>query len=236
MGITISQKRKKTLYNATVKEPSYALISDEEYPIATYVFCLICIFIYFLDIYTGYALTTAGIKDNTSVINYGSVYRLFTCTLLHANIVHLVSNLVFIYYYGKRTECYFGAKKFIMVLVASGFSGSLCSLAFTPNRSVGASGIAFGIVGALLSIRYMMNSDEKRRVTRGCVIVIVLNLVLGFFSSGVDNAAHIGGFIGGYLIGSALGAYIEPDRKDVKRAASIAYCIFNIILGVIACF
>lgn len=117
------------------------------------VFCVACVIVFILDKMSNGALTVIGIKDNYAVIEYGQYYRLFSCTFLHLGLIHLISNMIFIFKYGKYSEFFYGHAKYIIVMLMSGLAGSLYSLAFTDARSVGASGIAFGIAASLISVR-----------------------------------------------------------------------------------
>jgi rhomboid protease GluP len=226
-----NKRIKQSLYNPYVRKPSYSLLSDNYEPVVTNTLCIICVVVFILDVFSGFLLTNKGMKVADDIINNGEVYRLFTSTVLHASLIHLLGNVIFIKYFGTRSEIYFGAKKYLLIVVASGFTGSLCSFAFTSENSLGASGIAFGLIGALLSVRYIMNPEERRKATRDCWLIVAVNLILGLFSTGTDNAAHVGGLIGGYTIGQAMGVYKEPERKKQKTIGVIAYCAINIFLA-----
>lgn len=223
------------LYNRKVRRPNSYLLPSDITPSVTTAFCVICAVIYIADIITGYSLTTLGMKDNSMVINNGDIYRLFTCTLLHGGLFHLLSNIFFIRLYGSYAEFYYGHKKMAMIIAASGLTGSIFSLAFTEARSVGASGIAFGLVGAVLAARYAMTPEERKTMTKNCVYLIVVNLLLGLISGSIDNAAHVGGFLGGLAIGYGLSVYKETERATIKKAAVVAYFIMNIVVALYAC-
>ena len=100
--------------------------------------------------------------------------------------------------------------------------------------SVGASGAIFGLLGAMLYFGY------HYRVYLGTVIksqiapLIILNLGLGFLVPGIDNAAHIGGLIGGILMMMATGVdYKSATFEKVNGViVSILYLAFLIYMGI----
>lgn len=231
---TQTMKINTKLYSRKVQKPNSYLLPGELTPNVTTVFCIVCVIVYILDILTGYSLTTLGMKDNNMVINGGDTYRLFTCTLLHSGLIHLLSNIFFIRLYGNYTEFFYGHKKMAILILASGFTGSVFSLAFTDARSVGASGIAFGLVGAVLAARYAMTKEERSKMTRNCIYLIIVNLLIGLISGSIDNAAHIGGFLGGLMIGYGLSVYKETERKFIKKVGIAAYFIVNIVVALYA--
>ena len=83
------------------------------------------------------------------LISGGDYWRLFTATLLHGGILHLLFNLYALYALGPMLEAYMGHTRFVAIYILGGLYGSLASYAFTDNVSVGASGAIFGVVGGL---------------------------------------------------------------------------------------
>lgn len=191
----------------------------------TVIFCIICVIVFVLDKLSGGALTVLGIKDNRAIIEYGQYYRLLSCTLLHLGLVHIISNIIFIKGYGKNCEYLFGHLKLTGVFIMAGLSGSLYSLALSPERSVGASGIAFGLAGALLSVKYAIPDEMKKIATKSIFQVVLINVIVGLITPGIDNAAHIGGFIGGYFCGLGFGARKEIGRRKTRVFGWLMYII-----------
>lgn len=224
---TNTAKINTKLYRRRIHEPDTYILPEVDTPLVTNAFCVLCIIVYILDILSGYSLTVLGIKDNSMVIDRGDIYRLFTCTLLHGSVFHLLSNIFFIRMYGSYAEAYYGHKKMLLAILASGFTGSMFSLAFTEARSVGASGIAFGLVGAVLAARYAMTAEERKKATKNCIYLIAINIILGLMSGGIDNAAHIGGLIGGIAIGYGMSVYKDSGRNIKKKLGLAAFLAVN---------
>lgn len=208
-------------------------------PTATYSLILICILIFILMYILGngsedtYTLLKFGANLDALTKN-GQYYRLFTSMFLHIGIIHLLCNMYSLYIIGREVEIVFTKKKYLIIYLLSGIAGSILSLAFNHNTvCAGASGAIFGLLGALLYFGYYYRAYLGASVTRSILPVVIINLIIGFASTGIDNAAHIGGLVGGILIATAVGV---PDKSNkISRIngiiLSIIYFIFIIYLS-----
>ena len=208
-------------------------------PTATYSLILICILIFILMYILGngsedtYTLLKFGANLDALTKN-GQYYRLFTSMFLHIGIIHLLCNMYSLYIIGREVEIVFTKKKYLIIYLLSGIAGSILSLAFNHNTvCAGASGAIFGLLGALLYFGYYYRVYLGASVTRSILPVVIINLIIGFASTGFVNAAHIGGLVGGILIAMAVGV---PDKSNkVSRIngiiLSIIYFIFIIYLS-----
>lgn len=143
-------------------------------------------------------------------------YRLFTSMFLHFGIDHLANNMVMLGAIGWNLEYEIGKIKFLIIYLGSGLVGNILS-AFGDLMtgeyavSAGASGAVFGIIGALLYV-VIRNKGQIGTISgRGLMFMVILSLYYGFTSSGVDNLAHIGGLIAGFVLGVLL--YWKRNRK-----------------------
>ncbi len=154
--------------------------------------------------------------NNGLLVKNGEFYRLITSIFLHAGIIHLLVNMYSLYIVGNQIETYLGKWKFLGIYLLSGASGSLLSVLFNPelNVSVGASGAIFGLLGALLYFGYHYRLYLNDALKTQIIPIILINLFIGFSISGIDNAAHIGGLIGGYLAAVAFGVRGKSDKKE----------------------
>jgi rhomboid protease GluP len=101
---------------------------------------------------------------------------------------------------GSQVETYMGKIKFLTIYLLSALMGGLFSIVFLKNGiSIGASGAIFGLMGSLLYFGYHYRLYLSNALTTQIIPIILINLFLGFSISGIDNACHIGGLIGGYL-------------------------------------
>lgn len=190
--------------------------TEVKIPIITIMLIMVCVAAFVYPIY----IRNEGIfiryyKNNAAILEGKEYYRLLTCTLLHGGFTHIASNMYFLWAYARTTEKFMGHTKQLIMFLLSGLMGSLGSLAFTASDSVGASGICFGVLGSLMALSYSMTESSKAYIKSSVVQLIVLNLIVGFTSNYIDNAAHIFGFIGGYFITMFLGAKDYPHPKRI---------------------
>ena len=136
-------------------------------------------------------------------------YRLFTCMFLHFGIEHMLNNMVILGALGWNLEPEIGKIRFLAVYFGSGIAGNVTSLLFHASAeqgavTAGASGAVFGLMGALLYVVIANRGRLGRLSGRGMLVMVALSLYFGFASSGVDNFAHIGGLICGFLMALIL--------------------------------
>lgn len=180
-----------------------------------------------------------SILDFNSVINLfanyyvnvksGEVYRLITSSFVHANIVHIFLNMYALYALGPQIERYYGKKRFLLIYLGSAFMGSLFSVVFTNNVSVGASTSIFGLFGSMLYFGYKYRNTLDGFLRSGIIPVILINLILGFMIPSVDVTGHIGGLIGGLIISYLVGVPNKESKKDTINGI-IIYIILAITL------
>lgn len=148
-------------------------------------------------------LEKMGALDVDKVIHHHEGWRLITCMWLHGGVFHLLANMLSLLVIGIRLEQEFGFVRIGLLYLISGFGGSLLSAHFIQsNISVGASGALFGLLGAMLSELITNWSIYANKVAAllTLVVIIAVNLAVGILPH-VDNFAHIGGFLSGFLLG-----------------------------------
>ena len=165
-------------------------------------------------------------------IAYKEFYRLITCAFLHIGIVHLLFNCYALYIIGPQLESYFGKIKYLIIYLGSAITASLMSIIFSDSISAGASGALFGLFGALLFFGYHYRVYLGSVLKSQIIPLIVFNLLFGFTVSGIDNAAHIGGLIGGYLLAMAAGIKYRSKMNDKIHGIIMTsiYVVFLIIM------
>ncbi|XP_042510533.1 RHOMBOID-like protein 2 [Macadamia integrifolia] len=162
-------------------------------------------------------LKKLGALDWTKVVHGHQGWRLVSCIWLHAGVIHLLANMLSLLFIGIRLEQQFGFVRIGVIYLLSGFGGSVLSCLFIrSNISVGASGALFGLLGAMLSelITNWTIYSNKVAALVTLVIIIAINLAIGILPH-VDNFAHIGGFLTGFLLGFVL--LLRPQFGWVER-------------------
>lgn len=150
-------------------------------------------------------LVAAGAMFPPAVL-YGQWYRLITCTFLHSDLSHLINNMILLICLGSYLERSLGKVKYIIFYFASGLVSSLISMGWMIatddlSWSIGASGVVFAVIGALLWMILRNKGRFQDLSISRFVIMIALSLYYGFTSVGIDNAAHVGGLIVGFILG-----------------------------------
>ena len=164
----------------------------------------------------GYFMLQHGAMYEPYIIENQEYYRLFTSLFLHFGISHLLNNMVLLWALGSIFEKEAGKIRFLFCYFISGIGGNLLSLYWNTMHdrqivSAGASGAIFGLMGGLLWIVFANRGRLGTLSGRGMLIMVVLSLYFGFTSTGVDNLAHVGGLICGFL--TALLTYRRKYQK-----------------------
>ena len=162
-----------------------------------------------------------------SYVSSGEWYRLFTCIFIHASVLHLLLNMYALYVIGSQMESFIGKLKFLVVFIISGLIGSLTSIIFSTNVSVGASGAIFGILGAMLYFAYHYRLILGNSLKHEIIPVIIANLLIGFLIPGVDIMAHVGGLVGGVFTMMAVGV---PGKENKRSMINGIICTILLIV------
>lgn len=162
-----------------------------------------------------------------SLVRGGEYFRLITSAFLHIGFLHLICNNYALYVIGSQLESFLGKFKFLVVYLVSALCGSLMSMIFTDGISAGASGAIFGLLGSILYFGYNYRVYLGSVLKSQIIPLIILNLAIGFLTPGIDNAAHIGGLLGGLGITMALGL----KYKTTKFEKANGWIIMFIYLG-----
>lgn len=181
-----------------------------------------------------------GIQDTDIILKFGAkinyliargeYWRLLSSAFLHLGVAHIIFNMYGLYNIGLLVEKIYGSKKFLFIYLFAALSGSTCSFVFSSVPSAGASGAIFGLFGALL---YLGQNKPKMFTTSfGVNILIVLgfNIIYGLSNTGIDNFAHIGGLIGGYLAANIVG--LKRIEYSFKKLIILILSILLLLSGI----
>ncbi|QPC46875.1 rhomboid family intramembrane serine protease [Mangrovibacillus cuniculi] len=152
-----------------------------------------------------------GVKVDEMMIQ-GEWWRLVTPVFLHIGFLHLVMNSLGLYFIGTLVEQIFGKWRFLFIYLLAGVGGTAASFAFTDGISAGASGAIFGLFGALLYFGLAKPRLFFRTMGMNVLLVIAINIAIGFTLPGIDNAGHLGGLLAGFL---ASGTVKIPNKKGL---------------------
>lgn len=152
------------------------------------------------------ALRRGGILTVYHVILDKEYWRIVTACFLHGNFMHLFNNMVTLLFLGMFLEERVGKQPVLWAYLSAGVGGNIVSLIYKIGSgiragSLGASGAIFGLDGLLLA-KVLFRDSQVRQISLSRVLFMVfLSVYSGFTSPGIDNAAHIGGLLFGFLVG-----------------------------------
>ncbi len=162
----------------------------------------------------------------------GEPWRLVTSMFLHAGLLHIAMNMFALYSGGRAAETVFGRRSLLAIYLATGLVGGVATLTKTAMLvTVGASGAIFGVFGAIFAYsvahRAQLDPEVRAKQMKSMGTFVALNLVIGFSIPQISLAAHIGGFVSGFVI-----AYLAERGIDVTdRDAAIARRFPRVMLG-----
>ena len=220
----------------------------------TAVFIAINVGLFLWQVLTGVNITSPSLVD---AIHWGADYapltfleeptRLFTSMFFHFGLIHLMLNMWALYIFGSVAEQLFGRFYYLGLYILAGLMGSLLSgfidiqntvqLLQTndpklfPTVSAGASGAVMGIGGALTILSLLPILPKQRFILdkKTLVMVMGINLFIGFTMPGINNAAHIGGM----LMGAVLAAIWYMGQRLHKPNLGF---MLGLGVGLIACY
>ena len=159
-------------------------------------------------------------------------WTLLTAIYLHGGLLHIFFNMYWIRILGpSATEVFGPARTFVLFNVA-GVAGFLLSNLMSGGPTVGASGAIFGLMAALIVYGRKRGSSVITQQLRGYVIMIG---ILGFVMPGVNNWAHGGGFVGGWIIAHLMG-FIDEQRESTSMIIASLVLILMTVVGVVMSF
>jgi membrane associated rhomboid family serine protease len=191
-------------------------------PVVTYALIGITAFVYLLQWIPGLGVTNALFFSPVFMTElFPEPWRAITSVFLHSTalIFHILLNMYTLWIFGRLLEPILGRWRFLTLYLISGLAGSVGVVVFAaPNSQVlGASGAIFGLMGAFVVIQRRLGGNATQ-----LYILLAINLAIGFIpGANISWQAHLGGLIGGALVGLI---YLET-RERSRRALQIALLI-----------
>lgn len=145
----------------------------------------------------------------------GQWWRLLTSTFLHGGLMHILANMYGLIFVGIFLEPLLGAKKYAFVYLLTGILASVASIWwYDATVSVGASGAIFGLYGFFLAslLLKVFPPDFGKAFLASTLVFVVFNLLMGF-TGGIDNAAHIGGLLSGFILGLIMSRQLKHNKE-----------------------
>lgn len=175
-----------------------------------------------------------GASGAIPVFGYGMWWTIFSAGWLHASVLHILMNMLWVKNLGPATADLYGGARMAIIYTVGGAAGFLLSSVlglfgiplFGAPFTVGASAPIFALLGALMHYGRRSGSSLVHAEAKGYAVAF---FVFGLIFPGVDNAAHLGGFIGGYL----TGIWLDPLKPERINHMVIALACLLITVGAI---
>lgn len=192
-----------------MRRREHKLRNWKELPVVSGAIVAVNILVYTLCMFMGSSLYRMGNLNAVDVLVNGEYGRVLWALFLHSGVPHIFNNMLILFFMGAMIEKEIGHVWYALLYFLSGIGGNLVSLyvkagSYDMSGSIGASGAVFGLDGVLLAM-VLLSGRKMANVTPARVIVmILLSLYNGFSGENIDNAAHVGGLIVGFMGGCAV--------------------------------
>lgn len=159
----------------------------------------------------------------------GEWWRLLTAPFLHAGLWHVGLNMLALWILGGLLEPLLGRWRFVSVYLVSALAGAVASYSLSNPGviSVGASGAVFGLLGATIVALRRLNRDVS-----GVLVLLGINVVLGFVFPNIDWRAHLGGLLAGLVLTAAMVAV--PRRYGAAGAWAATTAVLLALVAITA--
>lgn len=191
----------------------------QEIPWVSGTLVAINVIVFLICTFSDGVLYNKGELDVINVLVNRQYGRILWAMFLHADIEHLFNNMVILFFLGAMIENIVGHARLLLLYFLSGTGGNLCSLWMKImhvdySASVGASGAIFGLDGVLLAWILLDRRSMPDVTPRRVILMIALSLYSGFSTQNIDNAAHVGGLVTGFLTGLIFCAIRKYRRQN----------------------
>lgn len=196
------------------------IIKCRKLPIISAALVIINIAVYLICAIAGELLYSSGRLSVVEVVYQKEYGRIIWSMFLHSGINHIFNNMMILFFLGAMIEQEIGHIRYAIFYFLSGIGGNLLSLFFKTlsndwSASIGASGAVFGLDGVLLSLVLFSGRRMSNVTPVRVILMIAYSLYSGFTGQNIDNAAHIGGLLTGFLAGTMM-CIIDRRRTKLK--------------------
>jgi membrane associated rhomboid family serine protease len=208
-----------------------ALRSTSTAPVVTWSIIALCVLVFIVQYLTGGP--NAGATTRALVyfppITELEPWRMLTALFLHGSFLHILFNMYSLLIFGPILERSLGRWRFLTLYLLSGLGGSVAVLLIAPTSAVlGASGAIFGLLGAFFVIQRRLGGNNLQ-----LIIVIGLNLVIGFVIPNIAWQAHVGGLVVGGIVAFVFLRTRAVAKRNEQRLLLLAVLAGLVVLTVV---
>ncbi len=183
--------------------------------------------------------TAAWFSGGRVEVYRGEWWTVFTAIFLHGSLIHIFFNVMWIRSLGPAVAEAYGQARYFILFIASGAVGFIVSNAASGGATVGASGSIFGLLAAMIVAHRRSGTLHGRLASRQLWQWAIALFVLGFLMSRVNNWAHGGGFLAGWLVATLMtrdGLRVERGYTVIAALVLLGFTLFgfaNVALGLV---
>jgi rhomboid protease GluP len=160
-------------------------------------------------------------------------WRIVTAMFLHGGLLHIGFNMMALLQLGPAIEELYGSGRYLFIYLFTGAFGFLVSARFGNHFSLGASGALLGLVGVMLAVTTKRGGSYMNELRSRLISSVVILFAIGFMGMGIDNYAHGGGLLAGFVLGKIL-VDRQPTSPGERRNAALLGWLSGLVI--IACF
>jgi rhomboid protease GluP len=158
-------------------------------------------------------------------------WRLVMAVFLHAGLLHIGFNMWVLMDIGPMVEELYGSARYFFIYVVTGIFGYVVSGFFGGHVSIGGSGALLGLIGVMLAVTMGRKSAGMQMLRNNIIKWLIYIALLGLLFPGIDNWAHAGGFVAGFILGKIMvdRAPVAPEER--KRAYVLGWGSAAIVIA-----
>ncbi len=165
-------------------------------------------------------------------VDIAEPWRFITAVFLHGSILHILFNMWVLMDIGPLVEELYGSARYLFMYVVAGIGGYVVS-SFVGNRSVGGSGALLGLIGVLLAMTMGRRTAGMQMLRSNLIRWLIYIAVWGLLFPGIDNWAHGGGLVTGFILGKIMADRPPSTPQEVRLAYALGWIA---ALAVVASF
>ena len=171
------------------------------------------------------------------LIFQGELWRLVMPIFLHGSLLHIGMNSIILMDIGRQVEELYGSARFLFIYIVAGIGGSVLGMAwniFTSHGlgiSVGASGALMGLIGLMITMTSRRGGAMAQMIRGQLIRWVIYIFVLGLLIPRIDNAAHFGGLVTGFLLGRVMADREPASAEERKRAYALGWLAAGLVVG-----
>jgi rhomboid protease GluP len=166
--------------------------------------------------------------------NLAQPWRFVMAVFLHGSLMHIVFNMWVLMDIGPQIEELYGSARFFFIYVVTGIGGFFLSSSLSNHPSVGGSGALLGLIGVLLAITTGRRSASMQMLRSQIIRWLIYIAVWGLLFPGIDNYAHFGGLVTGFVLGKIMVDRPPVSPEEQKRAQMLGWATALIVVVSIA--